>query len=139
MARRFRVHWTCRSTVVSSALDVTPSLVNTLCRWYSTVRRLRNSFAAMSGLLSPPLANSAMRTSWGVSWSNVLGSRLRAVSPLARSSARARSVHGAVPSFSKTSRALRRWVRASTRRRCRRSVSPRASSLRARSKGRCAE
>ena len=43
----------CRSTVVSSALEVTPSLVNTLWRWYSTVRRLRNSLAAMSGLLAP--------------------------------------------------------------------------------------
>jgi hypothetical protein len=49
-----------RSTVAKSPLEVTPSLVKTLCRWYSTVRLLRNSFAAMSGLLTPTLAKRAI-------------------------------------------------------------------------------
>jgi hypothetical protein len=88
------------------------------------VRRLRNSWAPISRLVPPSPTSRMICSSWGVSWLRVEGSRLRAVSPVARSSAPARSAHGAAPSRSKVPRASRRWVRASRRRLARRSVSP---------------
>ncbi len=43
------------------------SLVKILCRWYSTVRGLRKSWAAISGLDPPSLASRAICDSCGVS------------------------------------------------------------------------
>src|SRR6266536_2315610 len=48
------------------------------------------SWAATSRLVAPSLTSRTICSSWGLSWSRVLGSRLRAVSPVARSSVRAR-------------------------------------------------
>jgi hypothetical protein len=62
------------------------------------VRRLRNSWAPISRLVPPSPTSRMIWSSWGVSWLRVLGSRLRAVSPVARSSVAARSAHGVVPS-----------------------------------------
>ena len=58
------------------------------------VRRLRNSWAPISRLVPPSPTSWTIWSSWGVSWPSVLGSRLRAVSPVARSSAPARSAQG---------------------------------------------
>ena len=107
------------------------SFWNTLRRWYSTVFGLRNSAPAMSRLRPPSATSRAIWSSCGVSWSSVAASRLRAVSPVARSSAAARSAHGAAPSASKRSSAARSCVRASVLRRARRRNSPYASSVRA--------
>ena len=118
---------------ISSAREVIPSFANTLRKWYSTVRGLRNSCPAMS-LFEPPSATSrAIWSSCGVSSSTVLGSRLRTVSPVARNSPRARSAHGSAPSASKASTAARRWSLASSRRRSRRRCSPSRSWVRPRS------
>jgi hypothetical protein len=65
----------------------------------------------------------------------VLGSRFRAVSPVARSSPRARSAHGCAPRRSKPESAARRCGRASDRRRERRRCLPYSSRVRACSKG----
>jgi hypothetical protein len=88
------------------------------------VRRLRNSWAPISRLVPPSPTRRMIWSSWGVSWAKALGSRLRALSPVARSSAVARSAQGAAPSRWKVARAFRRWVRASPRRLALRSVSP---------------
>ena len=78
----------CRASCVR---EVMPSFVNTLRRCASIVRGERKSWAATSLLERPCPTKRATWSSCGVSWSSVLGSRLRAVSPDARSSARARS------------------------------------------------
>jgi hypothetical protein len=62
------------------------------------VRVLRNGSAAISLLVSPPVTNPAMCNSCCVSSSTAETSRLRTVSPVARSSASARSAHGTAPS-----------------------------------------
>src|SRR5690349_426136 len=69
------------------------SLVKILCRWYSTVRRLMNNWAAISGLDSPSPASWEIWVSRAVSWEGVVvwGVRLRTRSPVARSSRAARS------------------------------------------------
>jgi hypothetical protein len=54
-----------------------------LARWDSTVLWLRKSCDATSRLLAPAATSRAMRSSWGVSSSSRLASRLRAVSPVA--------------------------------------------------------
>jgi hypothetical protein len=74
----------------SSVRELMPSLVNTLRRWKSTVRVLRNSCAATSRVCSPRATKRATWISCGVSFRTVDGSRLRAVRPAARSSSRAR-------------------------------------------------
>src|SRR6478735_6867566 len=71
---------------VSSARDATPSLPNTLRRWKSTVRGLRNSRAATSRLARPCRTRPATCRSWAVSAALDEASRRRAVSPEARSS-----------------------------------------------------
>jgi len=50
--------WSCRRELISS-------LVNTLRRCHSTVRGLRNSWAAISGLERPARARRAIWASWG--------------------------------------------------------------------------
>ena len=75
-----------------------------------------------------------MRAIWsscGVSSSNVVGCRLRAVSPLARSSRRARSLHGSASSCSKTASAPLSSSLASRREPSRRRCSPWLSRTRA--------
>ena len=67
-------------------------LVKTLCRWYSTVRGLMKSRAPISGLEWPSHANRAICASCAVSWLIVSTVRLRARSPVARSSRAARAV-----------------------------------------------
>ena len=69
------------------------------------MRGLRNSRAATSLLVAPSATRRVIWSSWGVSWSIALGLRLRAVSPLARSSARARSAQAPAPRRSNASRA----------------------------------
>ena len=69
---------TARSDVSASAARsslrlLTSSLRNTLCRWYSTVRGLMNSWAPISGLVCPSRASRATWTSWGVRASRVSG------------------------------------------------------------------
>ena len=49
-----------------------PSLVNTLRRWYSTVRGLMNSWAPISGFVSPSPASRAICASCAVSSSRSL-------------------------------------------------------------------
>ena len=68
--------------------EAMPSLVKTLPRWYWTVRALMNSRVPISGLDSPSRASRAIWASWAVSSSflAVTAVRLRAVSPVARSS-----------------------------------------------------
>ena len=63
----------------------------------------------------PEATSPAICSSCGVSWSSVEGSRRLAVSPVARSSASARSSHGGAPTWWKRSAALRRCRRASRR------------------------
>lgn len=67
----------------SSTREDTPSFWKTLARWDSTVLWLRKSCDATSRLLAPAATSRAMRSSWGVSSSSRLASRLRAVSPVA--------------------------------------------------------
>jgi hypothetical protein len=80
-----------------------PSLVNTLLRWYWAVRGLMNSRAPISGLDSPSRASRATWASCAVSAApappaRAAGTvRLRAVSPVARSSRRARSANAPMP------------------------------------------
>jgi len=100
------------------------------------VRGLRNRWAAIVRLVAPSATNRAICSSCGVSWLAVLGSRLRAVSPVARNSVWASSAQGAVPSCSNVSCAARRYLRASARQRRRRNTSPYNNSVRAVSKGR---
>jgi hypothetical protein len=88
-----------------------------LRKWKSIVRGLKNSCAATARLLRPLATRPVICTSCAVSSSRVLGSRLRAVWPLAPSSLLARSAQGSAPSASKPSSATRRCSRASTLRR----------------------
>ena len=44
-----------------------PSLVNTLLKWYLTVRGLMNNRVPISGLERPSRASRAIRASWAVS------------------------------------------------------------------------
>ena len=60
----------------SWARELMSSLVNTLPRWYLTVRALMNSRAPISGFDSPSRASRAIRASWAVSSSARLGSAL---------------------------------------------------------------
>ena len=120
-------------TRASSTRDETPSLRKTLRRWYSTVLGLTKSCAAASRLLAPPATSWAMRSSCGVRSSMVEASRLRALSPVALSSPRARCAQSSAPTPSKASRAERSCARASSLRRSRRRRSPYASCVRARS------
>ena len=46
--------------------DLTPSLLNTLRRWYSTVFGLMNSCSAISGLVAPCATSCEICASWGV-------------------------------------------------------------------------
>ena len=119
---------------ISSARDEIPSFANTFRRWYSTVRGLRKSCDATSLFESPSPTSCAIWSSCGVSSSLALGSR-RTVSPVARSSTRARSDHGSARRCSNPASAARSCVLASTRLRSRRRNSPYASSVRARSNG----
>ncbi len=66
---------------------------------------LRNIAAAASRVVFPPASSRAICSSCGVSSSIVLGSRRRSVSPVAASSARARSVQGRASSSSNVSSA----------------------------------
>ncbi len=88
------------------------------------MRGLMNSWAPISGLVCPSLARRAICASWGVRTSRVSSVRLRAVSPVARSSRRARSANASAPMRLKQSWAARSCSRASTRRFSRRSHSP---------------
>jgi len=88
------------------------------------VRRLKSSWEPISRLVPPSPTRRMICSSWGVSWLRAVGSRRRAVSPVVPSSASARAAQGAAPIRRKVSRAPRRWVRASPRRRARRSASP---------------
>ena len=73
------------------------SFVNTLRRWYSTVRGLMNSCAPISGFECPSRASRAICASCGVSPSRVSAVRLRTVSPVASSSRSARSANASGP------------------------------------------
>ena len=61
----------------SSLRELMSSLVNTLRRWYSTVRGLMNSLAPISGFVCLSLASRAICASWGVRTSRVSTVRLR--------------------------------------------------------------
>src|SRR6478735_3677399 len=78
------------SSWASSPREVTPVLANTLRRWKATVLGETQICAATSLLESPEDTSWATLSSIGVSLTRVEGSRLRAVSPEARSSAAAR-------------------------------------------------
>ena len=105
----------------SCVRELTPSLRNTLCRWYSTVLGLMNNCVAMSRLACPRLTRVAIRASVE-SVPDGRGWRSPACSPVARSLTRERRRRrrGAAP---RTCRG-RRNRRAGPRRRCRRSHSP---------------
>src|SRR6266852_9647782 len=77
--------------------ELMASLVKTLCRWYSTVRGLMNSWAAISGLDRPSPASQAIWVSRAVSWAGASVVRLRTRSPVARSSRAARSANPSAP------------------------------------------
>src|SRR5829696_5080180 len=81
----------------SSLRELISSLGNTLCRWYSTVRGLMNSWAPISELVSPSRASRAISASSGVSRRGVSAVRLRAVSPVADSSRWACSANPSAP------------------------------------------
>jgi hypothetical protein len=100
------------------------------------VRGLRNSWAATSLFETPCATSRTIWSCWGVSSVRVLGSRLRAVSPVARSSPRARCSQGAAPRRSKALMACRSSMRASLLRRARRRCSPYSNLVRASSKRR---
>ena len=73
------------------------SLAKTLCRWYWTVRALMNSLLPISGFDRPSRASRAITASWAVSSARVSSARLRAVSPVARSSRLARAANASIP------------------------------------------
>src|SRR5258707_7089099 len=75
------------------------SLAKTLLRWHSTVRALMNSRAPISGLDRPSRASGVIWAYWAVSWVLAGTVRLRAVSPVAASSRRARSANASMPIF----------------------------------------
>ena len=81
----------------SSRRELTPSFVNTLRRWYSTVRGLMNSWLPISWLVCPAAVSRAICVSCAVSTSGARPVRLRTVSPVAASSRRARSANAAAP------------------------------------------
>ena len=81
------------SAARSSFRDMIPSFAKTLRRCHSTVRGLRNKFAAISELDRPSLASRAICASCGVSSSSDSTVRLRMVSPVANSSRRVRSAN----------------------------------------------
>jgi hypothetical protein len=117
--------------------ELMASLRKTLCKWYSTVRGLMNSRAAISGLDSPSPASRPIWISRAVSWTGASVMRLRARSPVASSSRLVRSAKPSTPIVTNISCAIRSCSRASTRRFWRRSHSPyrrwaRASSTRRR-------
>jgi hypothetical protein len=89
-----RVWW---QDALELAREVMPSLVNTLRRWYWTVRGLMNSRVPISGFESPSRARRAVCASCAVSSSRVSTVRFRTVSPVARSSRRARSAKASAP------------------------------------------
>src|SRR5229473_1892209 len=91
------------------------SLAKTLCRWYCTVRGLMNSCPPISGLERPSRASLATCASCGVSTLRVLSMRLRAVTPVASSSRRTRSVNPSSPMWLNISSAERKCSRASIR------------------------
>jgi hypothetical protein len=104
--------------------ELMSSLVKILPRWYWTVRALRNRRVPISGLDRPSRASRAITVSWAVSASRVWTVRLRAVSPVASSSMRARSAKASMPIAASRSWAVRSCSRASIRRPWRRSHSP---------------
>ena len=108
----------------SCVRDFTSSLRNALCRWYSTVLGLMNSWAAISRLVCPFAARRAIWVSWGVSWSSVSAVRLRARSPVASSSRSARRANASAPMLVNALSAVCKCSRASRRRRSPRSHSP---------------
>jgi hypothetical protein len=116
-----RVVGQCRASFLR---EPAPSFPNTLRRCHSTVRGLRNSWAAISGFVCPPTAGPATCTSCGVSSSSVAPVRLRTVAPVARSSRRTRSANASMPMSESIVCATRSCSRASTRRCSRRSHSP---------------
>ena len=73
--------------------EVISSFWKTFRRWYCTVRGLMNSCAPISGFERPSRARRAIWASWGVSTARVSSLRVRAVSPVARSSRWARSAN----------------------------------------------
>src|SRR5258707_7128448 len=87
--------------------DLMASLAKTLLRWYSTVRVLMNSRAPISGLDRPSRASRAIWASWAVSSVLVCTVRLRAVSPAAGSSRRARPANASMPISSSMAWAVR--------------------------------
>ena len=93
--RLSREFWS--SAPCNSLRELISSLVNTLRRWYSTVRGLMNSLAPISGFVCLSLAMRAICASWGVRTSRVSSVRLGAVSPVASSSRRARSANASAP------------------------------------------
>ena len=114
-----------RSSWASSPRELTPALVKMFRRWNATVRGDTQHWAAMS-LFDRPCADQLGDLAFhrGQRASRVDGSRLRAVSPDARSSWVARAASGSARRSSNVSSAARRWVRASTRRWVRRRNSP---------------
>ena len=112
------------SSWASSPREVTPALAKTLRRWKATVRGEIQHCAATSLFDRPELTSWAILSSIGVSLTSVEGSRLRAVSPEARSSWFARAARASACRSWNVSRAWRRCWRASTRRWLRRSHSP---------------
>ena len=91
-----------------------PSLVKTLRRCHSTVRGLMNSWAPISGLVSPSPASRAICASCAVRTSLVSTDRLRTVSPVASSSRRARSAKASTPMSVNMPCAVRSCSRASS-------------------------
>jgi len=114
----------CSRRCASCVRDFTSSFRNALRKWYSTVLELMNSFAAISWLVAPCAARRETCASCGVSSSRVSTLRLRARSPVARSSTRARSAYPSIPNSVNSRWAFRSWARASRRLRLRRSHSP---------------
>ena len=89
------------------------------------MRVLMNSRAPISGFDSPSRASRAIWASCAVSSSFMATAvRLRAVSPVARSSRRARSANASMPIAANMSWAVCSCARASARRLSRRSHSP---------------
>src|SRR5262249_53883494 len=112
VAIRVRASW---------AREFRPSFLKTLPRWYSTVRGLMNSWAAIWLFVSPSAARSATRASCGVRSRFMARVRARARSPVADSSMPARSANRSAPMWSNMSYAARSSRRASRRRLHRRS------------------
>jgi hypothetical protein len=83
-----------RSSWASSPREVTPVLVKQFRRWNATVRGETQHCAATSLLDMPWLTSWATFSSMGVNFTRVDGSRLRAISPAARSSWVARAASG---------------------------------------------